>query len=158
MPRWAVVTLSVAAGLVAVFVLTFVAFGTGDEAAGPAFTEDATTATTTQERTTEETTTQETTTQETATAPPPVAILRVNVRGGSPAGGIQRLTVRQGERVRVRVTSDASDHVHVHGYDLFGDVAPGSPATIQFRANFTGRFEIELEDRGTPIAELEVRP
>jgi hypothetical protein len=157
MPRWAVVTLSVAAGLVAVFVLTFVAFGTGDEAAGPAFTEDATTATT-QERTTEETTTQETTTQETTTARPPVPTLRVNVRGGSPAGGIQRLTVRQGERVRVRVTSDVGDHVHVHGYDLFGDVAPGSPATIQFRANLTGRFEIELEDRGTPIAELEVRP
>jgi hypothetical protein len=154
-PRWAVVTLSVAAGLVAIFVLTFVAFGTGDEAAGPALTDEATTQTA---ETTTETTTEETTTQETTTAPPPVAVLRVNVRGGSPAGGIQRLTVRQGERVRVRVTSDVSDHVHVHGYDLFGDVAPGSPATIQFRANLTGRFEIELEDSGTPIAELEVRP
>jgi len=153
MPRWAVVTLSVAAGLVAIFVLTFVAFGRGEEAAGPAFTDETTTA-----ATTEETTTEETTTEETTTAPPPVAILRVTVRGGSPAGGIQRLTVRQGERVRVRVTSDVSDHVHVHGYDLFGDVAPGSPATIQFRATLTGRFEIELEDRGTPIAELEVRP
>jgi len=157
MPRWAVVTLSVGAGLVAIFVLTFVAFGTGEEAAGPALTDEVTTETT-EETTTEETTTEETTTQETTTAPPPVAILRVNVRGGSPAGGIQRLTVQQDERVRVRVTSDVSDHVHVHGYDLFGDVAPGSPATIQFRATLTGRFEIELEDRGTPIAELEVRP
>ena len=114
--------------------------------------------TTTGETTTGETTTEETTTEETTTAAPEVATLRVTVRDGSPTGGIQHLTVRQGERVRVRVASDVRDHVHVHGYDLMRDVAPGSPATIQFRARLTGRFEIELEDRGTPIAELEVRP
>jgi hypothetical protein len=108
--------------------------------------------------TTEETTTAETTTEETTTAAPEVATLRVTVRGAEPVGGIQHLTVRQGEHVRVRVASDVRDHIHVHGYDLMRDVAPCAPAMIQFRATLTGRFEIELEDRGTPIAELEVRP
>ena len=48
--------------------------------------------------------------------------------------------------------------MHLHGYDLSADVAPGSPATIQFTADVPGRFEIELEDLGVQIAELEVRP
>ena len=157
MPRWAVVILSVVAGVAIVVALGFVFLGEADEGT-EATVGTATTAPEVEPTPTEETTTAETTTQETTTAAPEIATLRVRVRGGSPDGGIQRLTVRQGERVRVRVVSDVSDHVHVHGYDLFGDVAPGSPATIQFRATLTGRFEIELEDRGTPIAELEVRP
>ncbi len=113
---------------------------------------------TTEPPTTEETATEETTTEQTTTAAPEIATLRVRVRGGRPAGGIQRLTVGRGERVRVRVESDVADHVHVHGYDLMRDVAPRSPAQIRFRATLVGRFEIELEDRGTLIAQLEVRP
>ena len=46
----------------------------------------------------------------------------------------------------------------MHGYDLMADVAPGKPATIRFTANTPGLFEIELEDLGLQIAELEVRP
>lgn len=89
---------------------------------------------------------------------PEVATLRVMVREGRPEGGIQRLTVRQGERVRVVVRADVSDHVHVHGYDLLANVGPGRPAQISFQADVPGRFEIELEDRGLHVAELEVTP
>jgi hypothetical protein len=147
--RQVLVTLLVLAGAALLAGLYF-AFRPASETTPPPAPTGATT--------TEETTTAETTTEEVTTAAPEVATLRVTVRNARPAGGIQDLTVRKGERVRVRVTSDVSDHVHVHGYDLMRDVAPGAPATIEFRATLTGRFEIELEDRGTPIAELEVRP
>ena len=56
------------------------------------------------------------------------------------------------------VRSDVADEVHVHGYDLMADVAPGKPVRIEFTANLTGRFEIELEDRGKQIAQLTVLP
>jgi hypothetical protein len=56
------------------------------------------------------------------------------------------------------VRSDVADHVHVHGYDLMQDVAPGAPARISFRADAPGRFEVELEDRHLPLTELVVRP
>ncbi len=73
-------------------------------------------------------------------------------------GLIRRFSVRQGRKVAIVVRSDLSDHVHLHGYDLMADVAPGSPARIQFEADTPGRFEMELEDRGLQIADLEVRP
>ena len=93
----------------------------------------------------------------TTAAPEPVRIDYVIV-GGEPQGGIQRDSVARGRDVVITVTSDVADEVHVHGYDLMADVAPGSPATIRFTADAPGRFDIELENTGVQIAELEVRP
>jgi FtsP/CotA-like multicopper oxidase with cupredoxin domain len=91
-------------------------------------------------------------------APEPAApTLEVTVRDGKPAGGIQQLTVAKGERVRIVVHSDVDDEVHVHGYDVSRDVESGATAELELQATITGRFEIELEESGTPIAELEVR-
>ena len=84
--------------------------------------------------------------------------LDVVVRGGEPAGGIQHLTVTKDDEVLIRVSSDVEDEVHVHGYDVVQDVAAAESVEIRFKADIVGRFEIELEQRGTPIAELEVRP
>ncbi|MBD0290495.1 MAG: hypothetical protein ICV74_04495, partial [Thermoleophilia bacterium] len=65
---------------------------------------------------------------------------------------------RQGQRVVISVDSQLADEVHLHGYDLSTDVAPGQPARIEFRADTPGRFTIELEERGEEIAELRVTP
>ena len=91
-------------------------------------------------------------------APAPPTTVRVVVRGGVPAGGIVRASTGKGDGVVVLVRSDVADEVHVHGYDLMRDVAPGAPARIAFQATIPGRFEIELEDRGVQIAELTVNP
>jgi hypothetical protein len=110
--------------------------------------------------TTTETTTGTTTETTTSTVEPPAGptVVRVRVVGGVPKGGIVRETVKQGDRVVILVTSDVADHVHLHGYDVMRDVAPGKPARIRFRATVPGRFEVELEDRGVQIASLTVEP
>jgi hypothetical protein len=120
---------------------------------------------TTTAQTTTEAPTPTTTEQVTTEAPPPTttqgpATVEINyvIVGGQPQGGIARDSVARGRTVVMTVTSDVADHVHVHGYDLMADVAPGAPATIRFTADAPGRFEIELEDSGVQIAELEVRP
>jgi hypothetical protein len=116
----------------------------------------------------DEATTTTTTETQTETPPPPPpppppapatpTTVRVTVRGGVPAGGVVRESTDKGDRVVVLVTSDVADEVHVHGYDLSRELAPGAPARIAFKATIPGRFEIELEDRGVPIAELTVNP
>lgn len=89
--------------------------------------------------------------------PPSVVRIAFTVTSANP-GEIRRFSVKKGRKVAMVVRSDLSDHVHLHGYDLMADVAPGSPARIQFVADTPGRFEMELEDRGLQIADLEVRP
>ena len=44
----------------------------------------------------------------------------------------------------------------MHGYDVFGEVAPGAPAVLTFEANIPGVWEVELEGLGQLLVELEV--
>jgi hypothetical protein len=86
------------------------------------------------------------------------AVVTIVVANGAPKGGIVRETVEKGDRVVLVVRSDVTDHVHLHGYDIMRDVAPGSLARLRFRATIPGRFEVELEDRGVQIADITVQP
>jgi heme/copper-type cytochrome/quinol oxidase subunit 2 len=124
--------------------------------------EPARSATTTSETTTSTATETETATATetggTTTAETPSAVrIRIQARGDG-SGSIRRVTIERGQRVTLIVSADVVDHVHVHGYDLMADVAPGSPARVTFKASVPGRFEVELEERTLQIAELRVGP
>ena len=82
----------------------------------------------------------------------------VSVVGGEPDGGVAEIDAKDGQRVRIKVTTDAPHEVHLHGYDIEKSAAPGSPAVLAFTADIQGVFEIELEDTGTQIAKLSVSP
>ena len=77
---------------------------------------------------------------------------------GDDVHGPDRPTVTQGDEVLIVVRADVSDEVHVHSYDLMADVAPGEPARIRFVADVAGVFEVELEDAGRLLFQLEVTP
>lgn len=91
-------------------------------------------------------------------SPPPPAEVRITVRDGTPVGGVRRVTVAEGRRVILIVSSNVADHVHLHGYDIMRDVAPGKPARISFRATIVGTVEAELEDRRVPLARVTTQP
>lgn len=77
--------------------------------------------------------------------------------GGSVQGGVSRVSVGLGRPVELIVRSDVADQLHVHGYDLKADVPAGGVGTVDFTADRSGVFEVELESRGTQLAQLEVR-
>jgi len=58
----------------------------------------------------------------------------------------------------LRVESDVSDEIHVHGYDLVAAVSSGGIGELQFNADIPGIFEVELEDAGLEILQLVVEP
>jgi hypothetical protein len=91
-------------------------------------------------------------------SPPPPAQVRIVVRDGKPVGGVRRVTVGRGRRVVLTVTSDVADHVHLHGYNVMRDVAPGMPARLAFRATIVGTVEVELEDRRLQLATITTPP
>lgn len=95
-------------------------------------------------------------------APPPPAprpsYVQIRAKGSQPVGGIKKLTVRKGDTVRFEVRSDQADEGHLHGYDISKPVGPGKRARYMFNAKLEGIFELELENAGVPIAELQVNP
>ena len=139
-------------GVIVALVALFLVFRPGDDdVEGTGTTTSAATAPPTVEPTTTET-------EAATTAAPEATQLVVTIRGGEPVDGIVRAEAHKGDPVVVIVRSDVADEVHVHGYDLMADVAPGKPVRIEFTADLTGRFEIELEGRGKQIAQLTVLP
>jgi hypothetical protein len=70
----------------------------------------------------------------------------------------EEIEVREGDRVRLRVTSDEQMEIHLHGYDIEREVAPGEPATLSFEADLTGRFEIEDHESEEVLGVLIVQP
>lgn len=96
-----------------------------------------------------------TTTTTTTTIPDDTVEIVINVTGGE-VDGPGRAEVDGGSDVRLIVTADVADELHVHGYDLFADTVPGQPVTIEFLADIPGIFEVELEDARLEILELVV--
>lgn len=144
------------AGVVVAFVL--VSPGSGDE-------DDSTpTAQTTPAETPTETQTQTEAEGEPEPAPPPKpAVTRIDIQGGQVQGGAKRIEVTQGENVRIVVNADTADEIHLHGYDLTREAAPGAPARFRFKANLEGVFEMEshtAEDAGLEplVANVVVNP
>ncbi len=137
---------SITSGLAVLAALAFLAAACGGNDSS---TTGATTATATS--TTETTATN-------VTPPPanPSKTIRIVVKDGKVVGGLNKTTVDKNTNVTVIVSADVSDELHVHGYDLMKDVAPGAPAKITFVANIPGRFEMELENRGLQISDFEV--
>jgi heme/copper-type cytochrome/quinol oxidase subunit 2 len=84
--------------------------------------------------------------------------IQINVRGAKPVGGVKKISVSKGDRVRFAVTSDVADEIHVHGYDFMKDVEAGRRVRFNFPATIAGNFEIELESRKEQIAALQVKP
>lgn len=68
-----------------------------------------------------------------------------------------RVTVGKGELVRITVTSDVPDELHVHGYDLGARLPAGAPGSVEFRADKTGLFEVETHETGLVLFQLVVR-
>ena len=97
------------------------------------------------------------------TVPPEPQVTRIQIRGGQVVGGPAEITVKKGDRVRIVVRADASDDIHLHGYDVEKPAEPGRPARFNFTADIEGIFEIEshvAEDAGKDplIGKLTVEP
>lgn len=86
-----------------------------------------------------------------------IRTIEVAFADGKVIGGVRRESVDLGQKVRIRVTSDVADELHVHTYDAIAAVTPGQPGEVEFTASIPGRHEVELEDAGRQVLVIEVR-
>lgn len=94
---------------------------------------------------------------------PAPAVERLSIEGGAVKGGPREITASRGETVRVVVSSDAPDELHLHGFDITRTAARGKPARFRFKASIEGSFEMEshtAEDAGRDplVARVVVEP
>ena len=90
--------------------------------------------------------------------PPKPELPLVEIRGGMPVDGVRELEFESGEEASFEVTADAADELHLHGYDIYVDLAPGRAEKVRFRADIEGLFELESHTTGEAFAEISVVP
>jgi FtsP/CotA-like multicopper oxidase with cupredoxin domain len=154
--------LLLAALLVAVVAVVVAVATGGDDDSGEQAAR--TTQTTTETETEAQTGTEaETTEQPHETVPPKPRITRIRLRGSQVVGGVADIKATKGDTVRIAVSGDAPDEIHLHGYDIYEKLEPGKPARFVFKADIEGIFELEshvAEDAGRDplIGKLTVEP
>ncbi len=95
-------------------------------------------------------------------APTPVATtphaFEMVIEHGAKRSGPEVMKVTEGDEVSLTLRSDHADELHVHGYDLHANVKAGVPTTLNFKADRSGRFTLELHHSNVELGALEVSP
>ena len=87
----------------------------------------------------------------------PVVVVNVSVRDGKVAPKPHRVDVKLGANVRLQVTSDEDDVLHVHGYDVEEPLEAGHTTTVELTADQPGVFEVETHETELELLQLAVR-
>ena len=69
----------------------------------------------------------------------------------------RRVEVPKDSQVRLIITSDVDDELHVHGYEVEAELEAGRPTTVELVADQTGIFEVETHETELELLQLEVR-
>ena len=87
------------------------------------------------------------------------AVPQLEIRNGAPVGGPLEVEVTEGDELRIDVTTDAPDELHLHSYDVYLDIQPGKTNELVVeKADIGGVFEPESHTTGALLAEISVVP
>jgi heme/copper-type cytochrome/quinol oxidase subunit 2 len=84
-------------------------------------------------------------------------VIKVAVKDGKVTPATHRVKVNQGDTVRLEVTTDTADEVHVHGINIEKETVAGKPTRITFKADEPGVYEVETHETELQLMQLEVR-
>lgn len=70
------------------------------------------------------------------------AAIEIGLQDGKTAKP-QTVRAKRGDEVTLRIASDRTIALHLHGYDIERTAEPDKPAIFSFTAKITGRFAIE---------------
>lgn len=83
-------------------------------------------------------------------------VIEISLKGGKVTPNGDRVTLAKGTVLRLVITSDHDDEVHVHGYDVEIAVKSGKSVTKDITLDQVGRFEVESHEPAFTILQLVV--
>ena len=90
-------------------------------------------------------------------APAPDAVLKISVQGRTVTPTPGRRTLSVGDQVRLIVTSNTANTLHVHGVEIEKHLDPGVPLTVDFTVKDPGVYAVELHEPELLLVQLVVR-
>ena len=84
-------------------------------------------------------------------------VVEVEIADGQVSTEDDRVEVRRGDTVRIVVTSDVDDELHMHGVEQTAALVAGETATVEFTADESGLFEVETHESDLLLFQLLVQ-
>ena len=91
-----------------------------------------------------------------STAASDTQVIKVGWAGGKPVVPSARIPVKLGSKVRLEVTSDVDEIVHLHFNDAEQDVAAGGTVVFTFTADKPGVYDVEVHKADQLIVQLQI--
>jgi hypothetical protein len=91
------------------------------------------------------------------TSEPDVRTLQITVTGKKVTPAPARVDLASGTRLRLVITVDHDDEVHVHGFEVEREVTAGKPVTIDLTGGEPGLYEVETHDPELRLLQVLVR-
>ena len=107
-----------------------------------------------------ETESEEPTEVETTEVAGPDVDIVVTIAGDDVTTPSNRVAVEIGQTVRITVTGEADDEVHVHGFELELPITAGTPGVLEFEVGAEpgpGLYEVETHESELLLFQIEVR-
>jgi hypothetical protein len=80
--------------------------------------------------------------------------ISVAIRNRSLANPVQKdIRITQGDVLELVFTTDEPAELHLHGYDIYLNVVPGTPAVLRVDAKIAGRYALESHRFGSVATE-----
>jgi hypothetical protein len=86
-----------------------------------------------------------------------VTVVEVTVSGGSVSTPQGRVDVEVGAPVRLVVTSDTDDELHVHGVDIEQPLVAGQATVLEFVPTEPGLYDVETHDSHLLLVQIAAR-
>ena len=102
-------------------------------------------------------TTGPTTEEPTEAADDGATFVEITVSGGSVSNPQSRVDVEVGAPVRLLVTSDTDDELHVHGVDIEQPLVAGQPTALEFVPAEPGLYDVETHDSRLLLVQVAAR-
>lgn len=84
-------------------------------------------------------------------------VVKVAIRAGKVVPPTHRVQIGVGQKVRLEVTSDKADVLHIHGVNIEKPLVAGKTRTVVFSESQSGLFEVETHESNLQLLQLEVR-
>jgi hypothetical protein len=80
--------------------------------------------------------------------------IAVAIKNRSLANPVQKdIRITQGDVLKLVFTTDEPAELHLHGYDIYLNVVPGTPAVLRVDAKIAGRYALESHRFGSVATE-----
>jgi hypothetical protein len=83
-----------------------------------------------------------------------VRVIEISLKNGKATPNGDRVSLEKGTILRLKISSDHADEVHVHGYDVEIPVKAGAGVSKDITLDEVGRFEIESHEPSLTILQL----